>query len=50
MNQVLDAMLARGVEVEERLLETIMADLVKDGRWEEGEEGHAYTHPHTHTT
>jgi hypothetical protein len=35
-NQVLDAMLSRNVEVEERLLDTIMADLVKGGRWEEG--------------
>lgn len=34
--QVLDAMLVRGVEVEERLMDAVMWDLVKGGRWEEG--------------
>lgn len=29
-------MLSKGVELDERLLDTIMADLVKGGRWEEG--------------
>lgn len=34
--QVLEAMLARNVEVEERLMDAVMSDLVKGGRWEEG--------------
>lgn len=34
--QVLDAMLRKGVELDERLLDTIVAELVKGGRWEEG--------------
>lgn len=29
-------MFRKGVELDERLLDTIMADLVKGGRWEEG--------------